>query len=316
MKRILIIIAVTAIISGCGIFPKNWFKEEGYVWCNARYLDLTSEPYKPYGSATRADKRINLAMKGYVYALLGAVELQKKGESDDKHFNLPPYIEFLESRNDGGFQASSFKVYTSDDKTELYEVVVVYRGTDEIIDWTRHNLSLTPEQYKPAREFLIHTANKFPDERIVVTGYSLGGGLAIHVLANEETTGLVSEAWAFNTSPRTGESSKKDKRLYVLGVKGEALGTARAAKKGLASLGAVPEHYEVGYDLINASSIYLHARYVLARQVLIFADMGYYEEAGRQENYVSPPLRILKLAELPQGCDGSYKEKLVKAGRL
>lgn len=318
MKKLFVTIALALTLSGCSLFPSNWGKEEGFVWCNARYLDLTSPAYQiPNTVNPTKDKRFKLAYDGYLYAVLGAIELQKSGKSEDKHFNLPSYVERYSSVDKNGFQATAFKVFKSSEKLELKEIVVAFRGTDEIKDWKGHNLSPTPKQYKPAQKFLIDTANDFKGEKLVVTGYSLGGGLAMNVLRSVNTSNYITEAWAFNSSPRTGESIKIDSRLHLISVYGEILDpTRKALRKGPKSLGALDENFSDGYNLIDASSFYLHSRWVLARQMLIFADMVYFEEAGRPENYISPPLAILKMAEEPKGCSGKYRAFLESNGRL
>lgn len=309
-----------AMLSGCSLFPVNWGKEEGYVWCNARYLDLTSPSYQRLGTINpNQDKRFKLAYDGYIYALLGAVELQKEGKSEDKHFFLPKYIEIDSSVDEpSGFQASAFKVYEDDDKKILTEVVVAFRGTDQFWkDYSGHNLHPSPKQYKPAQSFVLKIANKYKGKKLVVTGYSLGGGLAMNVLQNEKTSPKISQAWAFNSSPRSGERIVVDPRLYLLSAKGEILDPARKIlREGPKSLGAMDEHFSDGYDLVNASSAYLHSRWVLARQMLIFADMVYYEQSGRNKDYISPPLEILKMANQPKGCDGKYKDFLIDKQRL
>ncbi|ELI6432109.1 DUF2974 domain-containing protein [Aeromonas salmonicida subsp. salmonicida] len=316
-------IAVSAfvlILSSCSLMPSNWGKEEGFVWCNARYLDLTSPAYKyPNTVNPNKDKRFKLAYEGYIYALLGAVVLQKEQEHEDKHFALPDYIEVDSTRDDKtGFQASAFIVYTNSDKTQIKEVVIAFRGTDQFwTDYSKHNLSPFPAQYKPAEDYVLEISNKYNDRRIVVTGYSLGGGLAMHVLHNERTSPKISQAWAFNSSPRTGEKIKVDSRLFLISAKGEVLDLPRKVlRKGIKSLGALDDHFSDDYDLVAASSIYLHGRWVLARQILIFADMVYFEKSGRQPSYISPPLEILKLANAAQGCTEEYREFLISRGRL
>lgn len=319
MKKYLVIVAVV-ILSGCSVWPTNWGKEEGYVWCNARYLDLTSCDYKEKNTVKPdKDKRFKLAYEGYIYALLGAIELQKEQQSEDKHFSLPEYIEIDYSVNDStGFQASVFKVYETADRENLKEVVIAFRGTDQFWkDYSAHNLHPCPKQYKPAQDLVIKISDRYKGTKLVVTGYSLGGGLAMNVLHNERTSSRVSQAWAFNSSPRTGEKVKVDSRLYLLSAKGEVLDLPRRIlKEGPKSLGALDEHFSDGYNLVDASSFYLHSRWVLARQMLIFADMVYYEQSGRDEAYISPPLEILKMANPPKGCDGKYKKFLVDNNRL
>lgn len=318
MQKLLAISAVV-LLSGCSLLPVNFGKEEGYVWCNARYLDLTSPAYqKPHTINPDKDKRFRLAYNGYIYALLGAVELQKEGKSADKHFALPKYIEFDSSITDSGFQASAFKIYENADREVLKEIVVAFRGTDQFWkDYSGHNLHPFPKQYKPAQDFVLKTSDKYKGTKLVVTGYSLGGGLAMNVLHNDATSSRISQAWAFNSSPRTGEDVKVDPRLYLLSAKGEILDLPRRIlREGPKSLGAIDEHFSDGYDLVGASSAYLHSRWVLARQMLIFADMVYYEQSGRDGNYISPPLEILRMASTPKGCDGKYRKFLEDNDRL
>lgn len=320
MLKIIGTIVLALVVSSCSLFPVNCGNEEGYVWCNARYLDLTSPEYqKPNTINADKDKRLRLAYDGYIYALLGAVVLQKEGKSKDKHFNLPAYIEIDSSVNKGsGFQATAFRIYEASNKAQLKEVVVAFRGTDQPWkDYSGHNLHPVPKQYKPAQDYVLKIADKYIGTKLVVTGYSLGGGLAMNVLHNERTSSKVTQAWAFNSSPRTGEKVKVDHRLYLLSAKGEILNLPRRIlREGPKSLGALDENFSDDYDLVSASSAYLHSRWVLARQMLIFADMVYYEQSGRNNNYISPPLEILKLANTAKGCDGKYKKFLVDNGRL
>lgn len=318
--KIFSISIMALVLSSCSLIPKNYGKEEGFIWCNARYLDLTSPLYKnPNTIHTDKDKRLRLAYEGYIYALLGAVVLQNEQERVDKHLNLPDYIEIDSSRDDStGFQASAFKIYEDQKKTQLKEVVIAFRGTDQFWkDYSKHNLHPSPKQYNPAQNYVLEISDKYKGAKLVVTGYSLGGGLAMHVLHNEKTSAKISQAWAFNSSPRTGEKVKVDPRLFLLSAKGEILDlTRRILREGPKSLGALDENFSDDYDLVDASSAYLHSRWVLARQMLVFADMVYFEKSGRKHNYISPPLEILKIANTSQGCDGKYKEFLINNGRL
>lgn len=320
MLKTLVTIAVALSVTSCSLFPTNWGKEEGYVWCNARYLDLTSPDYQKSNTINAdKDKRLRLAYEGYIYALLGAVVLQKEEKSEDKHFNLPSYIEIDSSVDDSsGFQATAFRVYEESNRTQLKEVVVAFRGTDQFWkDYSGHNLHPAPKQYKPAQDYTLKIADKYKGTKLVVTGYSLGGGLAMNVLRNNRTSSKVTQAWAFNSSPRAGEKVQVDSRLYLISAKGEILNLPRRIlQEGPSSLGALDENFSDDYDLVDASSAYLHSRWVLARQVLIFADMVYYEQSGRQDNYTSPPLEILKLANTAKGCSGKYRDFLVENGRL
>ncbi|HKJ89455.1 MAG TPA: Mbeg1-like protein [Gammaproteobacteria bacterium] len=85
-----------------------------------------------------------------------------------------------------GFSAQVYQSTTSD------KLVIAYRGTDEARDWTGpndeiaedyYNLPLTDgegedPQFVDALEFAERVRQNFPNQEILVTGHSLGGGLA------------------------------------------------------------------------------------------------------------------------------------------
>ena len=315
--KLLYLPVVAVVLFSCSILPKNLGKEEGFIWCNARYLDFWAYPKLGSVDPIR-DKRFALADKGYLYALAASITLQKEGKDEDKHFIAPPYmnrVSKLEWDDKNGFQASTFELYEETGSSQLKEVIVAFRGTDEPKDWLKQNISLAPEQFPPARQYLKLVAYTYPTSRIVVAGFSLGGGLAIHVLLHSETSILISEAWAFNPSPVTGFKERVDERLYVVANEGEILKSLRKLNWGPSHLGAIDEHYTDNFDLVESSSVYGHSRWVLTRQMLFFADMVHYERSGRRDQS-SPSLEILKLANTPKGCCGSRKQYLTDQGRL
>ena len=191
LKQLLVLIFSLILISGCA---SN--RDEGFVWCNARYLDLTNDDYQKDDSINpQNDKSLRLAKEGYLYAVAvavaGAVVLQKPGEDEDRHFNLPPYMVEVESlqvnKNDDktGFQASTFEIYTDDSLTTLEEVVISFRGSDEWNDWA-HNLKIMKLQFNPSEKYVnkvvTYYGNKLNDKKLVVVGFSLGGGLAMKAI--------------------------------------------------------------------------------------------------------------------------------------
>ena len=69
-----------------------------------------------------------------------------------------------------------------DTNNNLQEIVIAYRGTDSILDWTPSNIeilcNLTPSQKDKAIEFYDKVAANYEGIDITITGHSLGGALA------------------------------------------------------------------------------------------------------------------------------------------
>ena len=327
-KTALITLVCVNLLVGCSLLPINGTVEEGYAWCNARYLDVTNEIYRESGSVNPVkEPEFRLAQEGYMYALASALVLQKEGKNEDKHFKAPKYmqqISFLNERNFSGFEASTFLIYDPNDETQLEEVVVAFSGTDSWWDWFTQNLNPSPLQNSDAQNYvnkvldyieMHHTdTSKEGTPSLIVAGFSLGGGLAMHVLHNDSNR-KIAQAWAFNSSPRTGHEIKVDNRLYLASTEGEILSTARGIRKGSKQLGALEENYTDDFNLINASSFYLHSRWVLTREMLIYADMLYYEQSKRK-NSSSPALEILKSSAITKGCTDKYRLNVEAEGRL
>jgi len=293
MLRILFLIPVL-ITTGCApiknMIPSNWGKEEGEVWCSNRYLDMNEYYQHPETSGAAFRKRLALSEKGYLYSLAAAYTLQSP-KSDKYNFRLPSYMTKIDSlsRNDkSGFQAETFIIINP--STGNKNVVVAFRGTDQFKDWYKHNAWLWPNQFEPARNYIkdvvAHPESNGLD--LIVSGYSLGGGLAVHVAQHPDTRGYVIEAWALNPSPRTGVPREEDKRIYMLTAEDEVLNILRRA-----SIGAPINQNAEDFDLLSSSSWYAHSRWVLTRQIMIYADLSLYIKSGRTAES-TPPLDILK----------------------
>jgi hypothetical protein len=299
--------------SGLSILPSNWGNEEGYIWCNARYLDIWAYP-NPIKVTPPKDVRLTLASRGYIYALAAGLTLQKPGESEDKHFRAPEYLirdKALEvNKPNIGFQASTFTYRDPSNPTRAPEIIVAFRGSDEWTDYWKHNFALwsEPEQYAPARDYVKRVAAVYPGWRLVVAGFSLGGGLAVHVILHEDTSSLVAEAWALNPSPRIGVEKRQDPRIFMAAVEGELLEIFRSG-----GMGATNGHFSNKFGLINSSSVYGHSRWVLMRQMLYFADFVEYEKSGRQAQ-TTPPLEIILNSNVPKGCTPKILNELSKHG--
>lgn len=303
---------MASLITGCANFgsvllelpPTNWGREVGYVWCNERYLDLVDG----YG----VGKAHRLARKGYPYALASALVLQKDNKIGRKHwFNAPPQslIPMPVPGHDGnekdpsGFYAATFRRPAHQGSPET--LVIAFRGTDGWRDWWFQNLAIKPEQFEKAVAYVRQIASEHPGDKIVATGHSLGGGLAIHV--RRSLPELVSEAWVFNTSPRTGVPNEPiDPNIYFIASRRDGL---KAIRPDAGYLGAPIENSSTDFDLIQASSFYTHSRWVITREVLHFADYAIYMEPDEYSTDPTEPLEILRASSF-DGCKPPYLERV------
>lgn len=123
----------------------------------------------------------------------------------NKYFALPGWR--LDSREDSP-SGLTIDVWTQGDPSSPDRVATVFRGTDgfNLDDW-QANLSIwpEPEQYFEAQHFfekyVLHN-ERFKNSTLVVSGHSLGGGIAINVSLRWSTHNRPVTAFAFNSSPR------------------------------------------------------------------------------------------------------------------
>ena len=82
--------------------------------------------------------------------------------------------------------------------------VISFKGTDEKIDWVDGNFALGISiPYKSAKKHVRNYMKKHPNRKVVVTGHSLGGGMALSVSLWEGV-----DAYVFNSSPRVFDGLK------------------------------------------------------------------------------------------------------------
>jgi hypothetical protein len=84
------------------------------------------------------------------------------------------------------------------------QTVISFKGTDEKIDWMLGNLAVGISiPYKLAKEHVKDYIENHPDELVVLTGHSLGGGMVLSISLWEGV-----DAYAFNPSPRLFDGIK------------------------------------------------------------------------------------------------------------
>ena len=81
---------------------------------------------------------------------------------------------------------------------ETSDTVIAFKGTDEPIDWLSGNAMLGISiPYKSAKKHALNYQKRFPNRKLMLTGHSLGGGLALSVSVWHGMDAIV-----FNSSPR------------------------------------------------------------------------------------------------------------------
>jgi hypothetical protein len=270
------------------------YGEKGRIFCNERYLIPNSGPFD--------ETTINVATHGYLYAVAAALTLQKNNKESENHFfATPARMVVLDNHNIDKkcFSATTFKI-KGRTSTERDEIVIAYRGSDDLCDWISTNLNPFPykKQYNQAVEYAQQILNSYDTgkEKVVVTGISLGGGLAIHVGKALETKSRIDEIWAINPSPRTYSDSNFDNRIWLASTDTEILRKTRKRPMLLvAGWGAIigPDNQmSSDFYLIRSNSIYGHFRWNIVKQMLFVADYGL-SDRGRN-SASTEPLDILR----------------------
>ncbi len=292
--RYIILSFALVILSSCSSFLSPWSKyEKGKVWCNERYLHERPTPF--------SKEHLKVAERGYIYALTGSLVLQGQDdiseEDTDHFFKIPSYLEVYDwpEPDTSGFEVGTFKLYETSEKTKLKEIIIAFTGSNQKRDWVFTNLLFSKKQYKLAEEYVLQIAEANPNTRIVVAGYSLGAGLAVHVTKNPSTKKYISEAWALNPSPKTYADGNQDRRIWLAAVDGEVLTTVRKPIfhiwPGVNNIGAPVDQIADEYNLVKSRDIYSHFRWVLTRNMLWAADLSIY---NRTKSEMTEPLMIIK----------------------
>lgn len=263
--------AFSLFLSACSTVPL----EKGAIWCKD---PLRYEPGIPFDRP-----HLEVARRGYIYALAGAYVLQGNTDEDKDHwFSLPTRLKEVDrpKRDSSGFEVGTFALRNKPEDQEPSEIIIAYTGSNDRADWIWTNLLFSKTQYELARSYLLQTASKYPGKRIVVTGYSLGGALAGHVTKDKRTSPYVSEAWLFNPSPKLYATDNYDKRIWIGAMRGEALHFIRTRPfelfwPGINRIGAPWQQNAQDFYLISAFPIYGHYRWALARNILFVAEYAY-----------------------------------------
>jgi hypothetical protein len=119
---------------------------------------------------------------------LGWIRVDQDGNPTDHNSYTPSWIGKV-------FSNLQFDVWEHKDKSLT---VISFKGTDEKIDWLVANFSVGISiPYKSAKKHVKRYMKNNSDRTMVLTGHSLGGGLALSVSLWEGV-----DAYVFNSSPR------------------------------------------------------------------------------------------------------------------
>jgi dienelactone hydrolase len=296
MKNLVLVLLASLLIGCVQIDYRKW--ECGKVWGSERFVRKNDFD----------NKYLVASERGYLYALAGALVLQKDNLEGQQHFfpDVPRMIrvERLSAHNRrSGFEAQTFEVRETADSPVVKEIVIAFAGSNDVLDWLQNFNFLDKRQYKEARDYVRSVANspEYRGARFVVAGFSLGGALAVHVTKHRDTSDYIAEAWAFNPSPKTWVHGDVDQRIWLAAHVGEAVGVIRRAPfrilPGISAIGAPSDQVVDKYYLIKTNRIYGHFRWVLPVQMLHVADFAIRERALDPDEETEP-LKILRDARM------------------
>jgi len=134
---------------------------------------------------------------------LGWVRVDLDGKPTNKNSYSPTFLGKL-------FSNLQFDIW---ENRKLNKTVISFKGTDEKIDWIVSNLWFGPSvPYKSAKKHVEEYINKNNKQKsnIVLTGHSLGGGLALSC-----SLWLGIDAYVFDPSPRVFDGWRNHKEPAI-----------------------------------------------------------------------------------------------------
>lgn len=210
---------------------------------------------------------------------------------------MPSSIKEIYSDNKlSGLQAKTFIVYDKVTNSPK-ELVIAFAGTNQFRDWLT-NAQVSDKQFKQALDYYNKSVQREevgdPKKlnKIVVTGYSLGGALAVSVGKNKNVVEKISEVWVFNPSPKSHTDYKKESNFWFGSARNDILKKVRTSE--YMNLFESDHIYDDQF-LIDSNAVYAHSRWVVARNMLWTADFSYI--TGESEEYDNPAYEIIQLSE-------------------
>ena len=186
-------------------------------WCNPRTL-----------SPEQISTNRSHAKEAAQYAAYAILSNDAYGTSHEQ-IPLPPDWTRVKFDFVGGETGLALAVFEKRTNGGLTEVVMSFRGTDDRLDWKTNLEPLHRVQMKPAETNFEALSARYEGShvRIVTTGHSLGGGLAMHISFHYPGV----DAVVFDASPvaRPGLMPKTQAHRVSISESGEVLEVLRDA---------------------------------------------------------------------------------------
>lgn len=259
MKKIIITITILLIsnpaLSAISIpsYGKHPVRQDiKYMSCDINfYQNGNGKEGKVYGN----DYEL-VANKAFVYALMASNAYEKNPQ-----FEIPDWNR-LQSEDVTTWMGLSLNVYIS---IVRKEIVLAFKGTDKysLNDWLFGNLNVFWKgQYGAAEKIIDKISNDYKGYKIITTGHSLGGGLALHCSMYRNNV----DGYAFNSSPRIFNSklyTNDQSYRLLISEKGEVLDALRKKWPSL-KIFKLTETYS-DFDFLKDSPVAEHGIYYIAR---------------------------------------------------
>ena len=175
-------------------------KQRKYMSCRAAFYQSP----RAYG-----DRYERAANRSFVYALMSSNAYAK-----NRQFKIPKWerIERICTKRD-----MSLDIMKNEEEKKI---VLAFTGTNSIKDFIYGNFNIFGKgQYAEAEKVLddLLSDSRYEGYKIIATGHSLGGGLALHCSLYRDNI----DAIVFNTSPRVFQPKYKTKHSYRIIVNEE-----------------------------------------------------------------------------------------------
>lgn len=239
--------------------PPHWLlksTELQYLSCNRGYFRFLGE----YG--------LRGATENSPYAMMASNAYRS---ADQPYYRL---VDWPEPRRFESPSGLAFDVYTRQVDGSVDDIVVAFKGTDfsHVNDWLANLGVRETRQFREAAGYLAELKREHPHSRIVVTGHSLGGALALNMSLRFDSVAAV----VFNSSPNFSfrSAGKANSRVHLYEA-GQILGPFNNIWTRLAAPNLVPFKYNfLDFKVNTLVPIQEHGMYLLSRGLLVAAIEG------------------------------------------
>lgn len=186
---------ITMVLSGCASQPTQIGRED------VRQLPKEEVKYYALYAMMASNAYLNPDRTYFPIEELGWIRVDLDGKPTNENSYSPSWFGKL-------FSNLQFDIWEHSDSKKT---VISFKGTDEKIDWIVSNLWIGPSiPYKSAKKHVAEYKKNHTGRTLVVTGHSLGGGLAL-----SSSLWLGVDAYVFNSSPRVFDGWKNHKKPAI-----------------------------------------------------------------------------------------------------